>query len=83
MKSKTGSPLLGRNREKSKTVQTPKAKAVSTGPASGDVPVASDPTVGYTIFEALEKEIGLKLEIQKLPTPVIVIDHLEEKPTEN
>ena len=57
--------------------------ARQAGPASGDVPVASDPTVGYTIFEALEKELGLKLEIQKRPMPVIVIDHLEEKPTEN
>ncbi len=48
-----------------------------------DWPVASDPSGGYTIFEALEKELGLKLEIQKRPMPVIVIDGLEEKPTPN
>jgi uncharacterized protein (TIGR03435 family) len=57
--------------------------ARQAGPSLGDVPVASDPTAGYTIFEALEKELGLKLELQKRPMPVIVIDHLEEKPTAN
>jgi uncharacterized protein (TIGR03435 family) len=54
-----------------------------TAQTDGDTPVASDPSGGYTITEALEKELGLKLEIQKRPMPVIVIDHLEEKPTEN
>lgn len=44
---------------------------------------AADPTGGYTIFEAVEKELGLKLEQQKRTGSVIVIDHLEEKPTEN
>ena len=52
------------------------------GPA-GDVPAATDPSGGYTILEALDKELGLKLVLQKRPMPVIVIDHLEEKPTEN
>jgi uncharacterized protein (TIGR03435 family) len=54
-----------------------------TSQTEGDTPVASDPSGGYIITEALEKELGLKLEIQKRPMPVIVIDHLEEKPTEN
>jgi uncharacterized protein (TIGR03435 family) len=49
---------------------------------AGDA-AASDPSGGYTIFEAIEKQLGLKLEQQKRPQPVIVIDHLEEKPTEN
>jgi uncharacterized protein (TIGR03435 family) len=47
------------------------------------VPTASDPTGGYTIFEAIEKQLGLKLEKQKRNMPVIVIDHMEQKPTEN
>jgi uncharacterized protein (TIGR03435 family) len=51
--------------------------------AAGALPSASDPTGGYTIFEALEKELGLKLEKQKRSMPVIVIDHIEQKPTEN
>ena len=53
------------------------------GPASGDAPAASDPGGGFTIFEAVEKQLGLKLEAQKRPMQVVVVDHLEEKPTEN
>jgi uncharacterized protein (TIGR03435 family) len=46
------------------------------------VPTASDPTGGVTIFDAIEK-LGLKLEQRKREMPVIVIDHIEQKPTEN
>jgi uncharacterized protein (TIGR03435 family) len=52
-------------------------------PAGADVPVAADPTGGYSVFEAIEKQLGLKLESQKRPMPVIVIDHIENKPTDN
>jgi uncharacterized protein (TIGR03435 family) len=53
------------------------------GPAGGVLPTASEPTDGYTLFEAVDKQLGLKLEKQKRPMPVIVIDHIEQKPTEN
>jgi len=53
------------------------------GAPGGAMPTASEPTDSYTVFEALEKQLGLKLEKQKRPMPVIVIDHLEQKPTEN
>jgi len=46
------------------------------------VPVAADPSTGMTLFEAIEK-LGLKLEQRKREMPVIVIDHIEQKPTEN
>jgi len=39
-------------------------------------------TSGPTIFEAMRKQLGLKLEAQKGPVEIIVIDHVE-KPTEN
>jgi uncharacterized protein (TIGR03435 family) len=53
------------------------------GPAGENaVPTASDPTGGVTLFDAIEK-LGLKLEQRKREMPVIVIDHLEPKPTEN
>jgi len=52
-------------------------------PPGSDAPSASDPGGGFTIFEAVDKQLGLKLEMQKRPVPVIVIDHLEEKPTAN
>ena len=54
------------------------------GDAAGQgAPVAADPDGGYTIFESIEKQLGLKLEMRKQMLPVIVIDHLEQKPTEN
>jgi uncharacterized protein (TIGR03435 family) len=57
--------------------------AVGGGPgAFGGAPSASDPSGIVTIFQAIEK-LGLKLERQKRPMPVIVIDRLERTPTEN
>ena len=53
------------------------------GPPGANVPTASDPTGGITIFDAMEKQLGLKLEKQKRLMPVIVIDHMEQKPTDN
>ena len=44
---------------------------------------ASDPVGGTSLFEAIEKQLGLKLEAHKRPYPVLLIDHIEEKPTDN
>ena len=54
------------------------------GASSGEnaVPTASDPSSGVTLFEAIEK-LGLKLEQRKREMPVTVIDHIEQKPTDN
>ena len=41
---------------------------------------ASDPGGGPSLFEAIEKQLGLKLEKQKRTAQVIVIDHIEPKP---
>jgi uncharacterized protein (TIGR03435 family) len=38
---------------------------------------------GPDIFEALEKQLGVKLEKKKVPFEVLVIDHVERAPTEN
>ena len=61
-------------------------EAVLQGPP-GDtaqgVPTAADPVDGYTIFESIEKQLGLKLEPQKRTLPVVVIDRLQQKPTDN
>jgi uncharacterized protein (TIGR03435 family) len=38
---------------------------------------------GLTLFGALSKQLALKLEVQKRPMPVPIIDHVEERPTEN
>jgi uncharacterized protein (TIGR03435 family) len=44
---------------------------------------AADPTGGYTLGEALEKQLGLKLEKVKRTENIIVIDHIDAKPSEN
>jgi uncharacterized protein (TIGR03435 family) len=51
--------------------------------APGNPVSASDPVGGYTIFDALEKETGLRLEKQKRAMPVVVIDHIDPRPTDN
>lgn len=48
------------------------------------MPTAADPTdTGMTIFQAVDKQLGLKLTMQKRPMQVIVIDHIDRTPTEN
>jgi len=44
---------------------------------------ASDPNGSLTLPEALQKQLGLKLELEKRPIPVLVVDHVDDKPTEN
>ena len=51
------------------------------GPGGADV--ASDPSGGLSLSDALSKQLGLKLDSQKRPKPVLVIDHIEQKPTDN
>jgi uncharacterized protein (TIGR03435 family) len=51
--------------------------------AGPDAPGASDPVGGTSLFDAVEKQLGLKLEMQKRFYRGLVIDHIEEKPTEN
>ena len=42
---------------------------------------SADPTA-ITFFEALDRELGLKLVKQTRMYPVIVVDHIEEKPVQ-
>jgi uncharacterized protein (TIGR03435 family) len=57
------------------------AAGAAGGPAGGVG--ASDPVGGTSLFEALDKQLGLKLEAQKRSYPMFVLDHIEEKPTDN
>jgi uncharacterized protein (TIGR03435 family) len=52
------------------------------GAAAGGALTASEPTGALSFMDALERQLGLKLEMQKRPLPVLVIDHVEEKPTD-
>jgi uncharacterized protein (TIGR03435 family) len=57
--------------------------AGSPTPSTDSTSTASDPTGAITLFDAVNRQLGLKLEKQKRPVPVLVIDHIDEKPTEN
>jgi uncharacterized protein (TIGR03435 family) len=61
--------------------QNPGEPAADAGQATGSVE-ATAPTGRLTFFEALDKQLGLKLQQQKLPMPVMVVDHVE-RPAEN
>jgi uncharacterized protein (TIGR03435 family) len=55
--------------------------AQSTPSPAADAP--SDPSGALPLPDALKKQLGLKLELQKRPMQVVVIDHINEKPTDN
>ena len=50
--------------------------------ASAAANLAADPSGAVSLFDAF-KNIGLKLEKEKRPMPVLVIDQIEEQPTAN
>jgi len=62
----------------SPTINAPPATA-----GGGATPEASEPVAALSLFDALTRQLGLKLEMQKRSLPVLVIDHIEEKPTDN
>ncbi len=61
-------------------LQTPPAPNPNQPPGAM-TEAAADPS-GISVFEAVEKELGLKLVKQKQSVPVIVVDHVNEKPVE-
>jgi uncharacterized protein (TIGR03435 family) len=57
----------------------PRADGEGTAPAD-------PPLTGLSVFDALQRQLGLKLEkreTNQVPVNVLVIDHVERKPTEN
>jgi uncharacterized protein (TIGR03435 family) len=55
-------------------------RGADSAPGSGTQ--ASDPNGALSLLDAMQKQLGLKLEPAKRPFQVLVIDHLEEKPIE-
>ena len=49
------------------------------GPVSADGQ-APDPTGVCSFAGAIEKQVGLKLQVRKSPQPVLVIDHWKKTP---
>lgn len=43
----------------------------------------ADPSGAVSLFDAFRNELGLKLEKEKRPMPVFVIDHIEQQPSAN
>ena len=43
---------------------------------------ASDPSGALTLYDAVSRQLGLKLVKEKRPMPVLVIDSIQEKPIE-
>ena len=41
------------------------------------------PVEGLAIEDAVRKELGVRLEKQPLPLPFLILDHIDETPTEN
>ena len=53
------------------------------GPGQPGTGGAPDPNGALSLPDAVSKQLGLKLELEKRPAPVLVIDHVERQPTEN
>jgi uncharacterized protein (TIGR03435 family) len=58
---------------------------VNTGQGSADSQsaAAADPNGAVSFYDAVSKELGLKLVKEKRPEPVLVIDHIDDHPTPN
>ena len=54
-----------------------------TPPPDGASETASDPNGAVSFYDAVSKELGLKLVKEKRPEPVVVIDHIDEQTTPN
>lgn len=53
------------------------------GASANADPPAADPNGAVSLFDAIHRELGLKLEKERRPVPVLVIDHIDETPTPN
>jgi uncharacterized protein (TIGR03435 family) len=66
---------------------------VTVGPNGAEVPVdpaastggagSSEPSGAISLPDAVAKQLGLKLVLEKRPVPMLVVDHLQETPTDN
>ena len=62
---------------------TKSSNSSANSASSGDVAEATEPTGAISLPDAIARQLGLKLELQKLTVPMLVLDHIERQPTEN
>ena len=55
--------------------------AMQRGAGSGAAGVAADPTGMQSVFESVDRDLGLKLDRRSRPAQVLVIDSISETPT--
>ena len=51
--------------------------------AAGPELAGAEPSSALSLADAIGRQLGLRLEMRKRMLPVVVIDHMEEKPTDN
>jgi uncharacterized protein (TIGR03435 family) len=57
------------------------AAATDAAKQAGDT--TTEPVAGVSLEDAIRKQLGLRLEKQPLTLPALVLDHIEQTPTEN
>jgi len=71
------------NRDMAGMMAAVKARAAMAGGGGEPGAEAVDPSTAPTLPNALEKQLGLKLDSRKAPADTIVVDKVEKVPTEN
>jgi uncharacterized protein (TIGR03435 family) len=77
-----GSPLVDATGLTGKYDYTIFWSTTATDAARRGTPPIDDPD-GPSIFDAVQDQLGLKIEKRKGPVQMLVVDHVEKKPTEN
>jgi uncharacterized protein (TIGR03435 family) len=63
-------------------LRTDAAAAVDAAKQADDAS-ASEPVAGESVEDAFHKQLGLRLEKQPITAPALMLDHIEQTPTEN
>ena len=59
------------------------AASQAPAPNAANSPTAAEPSGGLTFAQALDRQLGLKMTVEKRPGPVLVVDSADEKPTDD